>query len=152
MRLVRLVMAFASEAGVILAFVMFARSCIWLFLNSFGDTITSRTGNFFMDNAVNHAGMSAVIYFAVFITCWLTMYASGQPFRTVTSMPGLSAKRCSVCAVIVPDRWKCSHCGVFRGLKAVSLVLWAFSLIITAAFFVADLARLLLTVFLWRRS
>lgn len=151
MRSLRLVMALASEVGVIYFFVMFARAGMWIFLNSFGDRVASNTGKPLMDFAVNHAAIAAPVFFLAFVTCWLLMYASGMPFRYSTGMPGLSAKRCGRCGVVVADEWKCNHCEAWRPEKAASLALWILSLGVTAIFFVVDLVRFVLNIFLWSK-
>lgn len=151
MRSLRLVMALGSEVGVIYFFVMFARAGMWIFLNSFGDRVTSNTGNWLMDFAVNHAVIASPLFFLAFIACWLLMYASGMPFRYSTTMPGISAKKCGRCGVVVPDAWICSRCEAWRPEKAASLILWMLSLAVTAIFFVVDLVRFVLSVFMWSK-
>ena len=151
MRILRLAMALASEVGVFYFFIMFARSGFWLFLNSFGDSYTSNTGKPFMDFAVNHGGIATPLFFLAFVTCWMLMYASGMPFRYSTTMPGISAKRCRRCGVVVPDDWRCNHCKAARPEKTLSLTIWALSLVVTGIFFVVDTVRLVLSVLLWSR-
>lgn len=151
MRSLRLVMALASEVGVIYCFVMSARAGLWLMLNSFGDTYTSNTGNVLMDFAANHGAIATPTFFLAFIGCWLLMYASGMPFRYSTTMPGISAKRCVRCGVVVPDEWRCNHCAAWRPAKAASLTLWGLSFLVTAVFFVVDLVRFVLSVVMWSK-
>jgi hypothetical protein len=151
MRAIRLVITVGAELGVFFSLVLFARSGLWLFFNSFGTPIVSNTGKWYMDYSTNYPIPSMVAWAVAFSLAWVTMYAVGMPYRNQSDKPGLTARRCHRCRIAIPDDFKCSNCRAFRPQKLMSMFLQFLSKIVSWLFLAHDVSLGILSLVLGKK-
>lgn len=91
-----------------------------------------------------HPFLSLFASTTAFLLCFALGIVVGWPYRFETSIPGIRAKLCWRCKVVIPDALFCQKCGAFRVARIGSYLILLTSLIITLLFFINDVLIIIL--------
>lgn len=101
--------------------------------------VSKKKDAWYWATTAKHPVLSLFASTTAFLLCFALGIVVGWPYRFETSIPGIRAKLCSRCEVVIPDALFCQKCGTFRIARVGSYLIWLASLAITLIFFVNDI-------------
>lgn len=113
--------------------------------------VSTKKDAWYWSVTAKHPFASLLVSTTAFLLCFALGIVVGWPYRFETAIPGIRAKLCWRCKVVIPDALFCQKCGTFRVARVGSYLIWLASLTITIVFFINDLLVMILGFLLSHR-